>query len=206
MSVSYWQGAVAGAVLAAVVPCVAGAQSLEIRAGSSLPKQPVAQLTACRCPRDRRRGAAGACRVSSARHRDGVVGRAVYRYAHQTDIWHESLPESFGLLRAEQFGFDQHPNAVQWISDREPHTTGGSHGLCCARDAAHDRTECVVECRHRLHEPVARYRDPRSCRSATSKCCRSSFVRSATASTSAKSRGQTSRSRSRASQPVARKC
>ena len=55
-----------------------------------------------------------------------------------------------------------HADAVQRLPHRQPHAAGGATGVGGARDAAADRADRAAQRRHRLHEPDARHRDPRS--------------------------------------------
>ena len=56
----------------------------------------------------------------------------------------------------------RHPDAVQRIPDRQPHPAGGGQVFAARETLRTTEQTVLLDARHRLHEPAARHRDPRS--------------------------------------------
>ena len=105
-------------------------------------------------------------------------GRATLRPRTYTQLSGNMTPSN---LRA-----DGDADALQRLSDLEPHAAGGEPGAGGARDVAGERADGAADRGDRLHEPAARCGDPRSAAAQRRGACRSNCGRRATASMSAR--------------------
>ncbi len=138
----------------------------EVGADPGLPEQSAAQRPARRGARHRRNRAAGAVGLSPARqpHRHSPASSiwTSHHQDHRCDRCRHATTRLRRQRRRAELRRHRHADAVQRLPDRQPHPAGRAAGVRRARDAAADRAERAAQRRHRLHEPAARRRDPRS--------------------------------------------